>query len=84
MHHQKYALFGSEIRVESSHSIFCTNRHKLDRTTVLQSGGAKDIHARKIREFSMLHRHLISSFFLLVQQAGTNVSALMIRMYIAI
>ena len=30
--HQKPALFGSEIRMERSHSIFCTNRHKIDIT----------------------------------------------------
>ena len=34
-HHQKSALFGSDTRVERSHSIFCTNRHKIDITTVL-------------------------------------------------
>ena len=34
-HHQKSALFGSGIRLERSHSIFCTNRHKIDITTVL-------------------------------------------------
>ena len=28
--HQKSARFGSEIRMERSHSIFCTNRHKID------------------------------------------------------
>ena len=28
--HQKSALFGSEIRMERSHSILCTNRHKID------------------------------------------------------
>ena len=34
-HHQKSALFVSEIRVEGSHSIFCTNRHKTGTTTVM-------------------------------------------------
>ena len=34
--HQKSALFCSEIRMERSHSIFCTNHHKIDIiTTVL-------------------------------------------------
>ena len=34
--HQKSALFGgSEIRLERQHSIFCTNRHKIDITTVV-------------------------------------------------
>ena len=33
--HQKSALFGSENRVERSHSIFRTNHHKFDITTVL-------------------------------------------------
>ena len=32
-HHQKLALFISEFRVERSHSMFCTNRHKIDITT---------------------------------------------------
>ena len=32
-HNQKPALFISEIRVERSHSIFCTNCHKIDTTT---------------------------------------------------
>ena len=32
-HHQKSALFISEIRVERSHSMFCTNCHKIDITT---------------------------------------------------
>ena len=31
---QKSALFGSEICVKRLHSIFCTNRHKIDITTV--------------------------------------------------
>ena len=30
MRHQKSALFGSEIRMERSHSTFCTNRYKID------------------------------------------------------
>ena len=34
-HRQKSALFGSEIRVERSHSIFCTNLYKINITTVL-------------------------------------------------
>ena len=32
-HHQKSALLISEIRVERSHSMFCTNCHKIDITT---------------------------------------------------
>ena len=35
VHNQKSALFGSEIRVERSYSIFCTNRHKIDIITVV-------------------------------------------------
>ena len=31
--HQKSALFLSEIRMERSHSVFCTNCHKIDITT---------------------------------------------------
>ena len=60
-HHQKSALFVSEIRVERSHSMFCTNRHKFDMTTVLWSGGAKNVDQAKTMEFNMLHRHLIFS-----------------------
>ena len=32
---QKSALFGSEIRVERSHSTIGTNRHKIDMTTTV-------------------------------------------------
>ena len=32
-HHEKLALLISEIRVERSHSMFCTNYHKIDITT---------------------------------------------------
>ena len=32
-HNQKLAQFTSEIRVERSHSMFCTNCHKIDITT---------------------------------------------------
>ena len=32
-YHQKSALFISEIRVERSHSMYCTNSHKIDITT---------------------------------------------------
>ena len=32
-HNQKSALFISKIRVERSHSMFCTNCHKIDITT---------------------------------------------------
>ena len=62
MRHEKSALFGSEIDMERSHSIFCTNRHKMDITTVLKSSGAKYINTRKTMKYSMLHRHLIFSF----------------------
>ena len=34
-HHQKFSLFGFEIRVEMSQSILCTNRHNIDITSVL-------------------------------------------------
>ena len=51
-HNQKLAQFISEIRVERSHSMFCTNCHKIGVTTGLCSWV----------EFSMLHRHLIISF----------------------
>ena len=50
-HNQKLAHLISEIRVERSHLMFCTNCHQID--TSIQE---------KTREFSMLHRHLIFSF----------------------
>ena len=58
-HHQESALFISEIRVERSHSMFCTNCHKIDMTTGYCSW--VEIH-RKNNDFSMLHRTLIFSF----------------------
>ena len=61
-HHQKSALFISEIRVERSLSMFCTNCHKIDITTRYCSW--VEINAsiqEKTTEYSMLHRHLIFS-----------------------
>ena len=52
-HHQKSALFISEIRVERSHSMFCTSCHKRGGNTSIQE---------KTMKFSTLHRHLICSF----------------------
>ena len=52
-----------EIRVERSHLMFCTNCHKIDITAGYCSW--VEIHPYKKKqyvEFSMLHRHLISSF----------------------
>ena len=40
VHRQKLALFISEIRVEISHSMFCTNRHKMDITTAGRPGSS--------------------------------------------
>ena len=57
--------------------MFCTNCHKIDITTgYLQLGGNTSIQEKAILEveFSMLHRHLIFSFVLLVQQAGTIIA----------
>ena len=61
-HNQKLAHLISEIRVERSHLMFCTNCHKIDITTgYLQLGGNTSIQENAI-EFSMLHRHLMFSF----------------------
>ena len=57
--------------------MFCTNCHKIDITTgYLQLGGNTSIQEKAIleQEFSMLHRHLIFSFVLLVQQTGTIIA----------
>ena len=63
-HNQKLAEFISEIRVELSHSMFCTNCHRIDITTGYCSW--VEIHPYKKKqyqvEFSMLHRHLVFSF----------------------
>ena len=62
-HNQKLAHLISEIRVERSHLMFCTNCHKIDITTGYCSW--VEIHPYKKKqylEFSMLHRHLIFSF----------------------
>ena len=62
-HYQKLAHLISEIRVERSHLMFCTNCHKIDITTGYCSCGWKYISIQeKTREFSMPHRHLIFSF----------------------
>ena len=71
-HNQKLANLISEIRVERSHLMFFTNCHKFDITTSIQE---------KSIEFSMLHRHLIFSYVLLVQQTGTII-LLMICIYV--
>ena len=76
-YNQKLAHLISEIRVERSHLIFCTNCHKIDITTGYRSW--VEIHPFKKKqylvEFSMLHRHLIFSFVcLLVQQTGTIIA----------
>ena len=68
-HNQKLAHLVPEIRVERSHLIICTKCHKIDVTTGL--GGNTSVQEKTI-EFSMLHRNLIFSFVLLVQQTGTR------------
>ena len=64
-HNQKLAHLISEIRMERSHLLFCTNCHKIDITTGYCSW--VEIHPYKkektiLVEFSMFHRHLIFSF----------------------
>ena len=63
-HNQKLAHLISEIRVERSQLMFCTNCHKIDITTGYCSW--VEIHPYKKKqyqvEFSMLHRHLVFSF----------------------
>ena len=75
-HNQKLAHLISEIRVERSHSMFCTNCHEIDITTRYCSW--VEIHPYKKKqyqvEFSMHHRHLILSFVHLVQQTGTIIA----------
>ena len=75
-HNQKLAHLRSEIRVERSHLMFCTNCHEIDITTGYCSW--VEIHPYKKTqhqvEFSMLHRHLIFNFVLLVQQTGTIIA----------
>ena len=75
-HNQKLAHLIPEIHVERSHLMFCTNCHKIDITTGYCSW--VEIHPYKKKqylvEFSMLHRHLIFSFVLLVQQTGTIIA----------
>ena len=60
-HNKKLAHLISEIRVERSHLMFCTNCHKIDITTGYCNW--VEIHSyKKTIEFSMHHRHLIFSF----------------------
>ena len=59
--------------------MLCTNCHKIDIAIgYLQLGGNTSIHVQERAilevEFSMLHRHLIFSFVLLVQQTGTIIA----------
>ena len=61
-YNQKLAQFISEIRVERSHSMFCTNFHKIDMTTEYCSRVEIHPYKKKTIVFSMLHRHLIFSF----------------------
>ena len=61
-HNQKSALFISEIRVERSHSMFCTNCHTIDISTGYYYSWV-EIHPykEKLRNLVLLHRHLIFS-----------------------
>ena len=61
-HNQKLAHLISEIRVERSHLMFCTNCHKIDITTGYCSWVEMQSIQEKAIEFSMLHRHLMFSF----------------------
>ena len=57
--------------------MFCINCHKIDITTgYLQLGGTTSMQEKAIleAEFSMLHRNLMFSFVLLVQQTGTIIA----------
>ena len=76
-HNQKLAHLISEIRVERSHLMFCTNCHKIDITTGYYCSWV-EIHPYKKKQYqveiSMLHRHLIFSFVLLVQQTSTIIT----------
>ena len=47
-HNQKLAHLISEIRVERSHLMFCTNCHKIDITVLGTVVGWKYVHTRKI------------------------------------
>ena len=64
--------------MERSHSIFCTNRHKIEITTVRSLVGLNTSIQEKTMEFSMLQRHLIFMFVYWynrqVQQAGTIIA----------
>ena len=51
-HNQKLAQFISEIRVERSHSMFCTNCHKIDITTGCCSW--VDIHPYKNNQYNLV------------------------------
>ena len=52
-HHQKSALFISEIRVERSHSMFCTNCHKIDRLTTGSCSWVKT-HPYKKKQWNLV------------------------------
>ena len=79
--HQKAWLFGSKIRMEMSHSIFCTNRHKIDVITIYQVlpytivcrlVGLNASAQEKTTGFSFrLHKTPAIQLCLLVQQTGT-------------
>ena len=51
-HHQKSALFISEIRVERSHLMFCTNCHEIDVTTGYCSW--VEIHPYKKKQWNLV------------------------------
>ena len=79
-HHQKWALLVSEIRVERSHSIFCTNRHKNRHnycTSTLKSVGAKYIHTRKNNGIYYASQTPDIQLRLLVQHIGTTIADVM-------
>ena len=79
MHHQKSALFGSKTCMERSHSIFCTNRHKIDIITTrylycCSVVGLNTPTQEKTMEYSMVDRHLIFSFFIGTTDRGTIIA----------
>ena len=53
-HNQKKAQLISEIRVERSHSMFCTNCHKIDITTGYYCSCRVEIHPHKKKQYNLV------------------------------
>ena len=69
--HTRYSLYKLS---QNLHNSYCTL------LTVVW--WAKYTHTRKTTDFSMLHRHLMFSFVLLVQQTGTIIDDMYVSMYV--